>query len=850
MTTDRVNIEMKNPRASELTSLSGKIALARLFLTIEALFPVILMGCAPLLLFATVSLLGVWTPATALIQWIALIAAVIATGLLAWWFGRSVVLPNRYDALRRLERDGNVLHEALQALEDTPIQDNDNVNPLWQAHLETMRGLARRAKLNRPASRSETTDPFGLRYPILGLFAVALVTAGNQSVSRLVAGFSPADFRKAGPQLADVWIEPPAYTQKAPIYLLRAGKTLEGLQEQRDIIEGSVIKIQTESRRASLRYRSQTTTLNAKHPDADNPKRREIIVTESGILTLRDRGRKTDWPIGVLDDRPPSVIFSEDPSVTDDGALSLRFVIDDDFGIADATLEIHLDPDQDRALDAPAFDETSLAETRTIKLDGVFGRRGERTVDIDLQSDRWAGLQVIGKIKVADAALQTAETEEVIFQLPERRFFNPLAQAVIEQRRTLATAPSQWRRAEWALSGLTLAPERFFENSKDYLLLRTAMWRVSNRGDENQAETVNDLWPLALQLEDEALTLARRQLEAAEEALKQALENGASDEELERLTENLRAAMQNYLEQLAQSGQQLSEGGPPPDQTLDQADLDQLLDSIRDLAKSGAQDAARQALQELQNILNNLQLSSRGQQGQSGQGQSGQGQPGQGQSGQGQSGQGGEGQGGTTGQAGDLIGRQRDLANRSFQRGQQGPSNSGAPGSAFANEQEEIAEDLRDLLEEAARAPGGENGLSGNGDAAKALREALEDMEQAEQALESDNFRTAGTAMEQAISKLREGAEAFAQAEAQRRAQGNGEGNGEGNEKGNGQGRGPGRDPLGRPIGQGFGDGVEVPGISDEERARRILEELRRRLSDGDRSEEELDYLERLLERF
>jgi hypothetical protein len=57
-------------------------------------------------------------------------------------------------------------------------------------------------------------------------------------------------------------------------------------------------------------------------------------------------------------------------------------------------------------------------------------------------------------------------------------------------------------------------------------------------------------------------------------------------------------------------------------------------------------------------------------------------------------------------------------------------------------------------------------------------------------------------------------------------------------------------DPLGRPLhGREFGDDltVKIPGEIDVQRARRILEELRRRLADPDRPQVELDYLERLL---
>src|SRR3989440_12181411 len=60
-------------------------------------------------------------------------------------------------------------------------------------------------------------------------------------------------------------------------------------------------------------------------------------------------------------------------------------------------------------------------------------------------------------------------------------------------------------------------------------------------------------------------------------------------------------------------------------------------------------------------------------------------------------------------------------------------------------------------------------------------------------------------------------------------------------------------DPLGRPLrGREYGDDttVKVPGEIDVQRARRILEELRRRFGENFRPQLERDYIERLLRDF
>jgi hypothetical protein len=60
-------------------------------------------------------------------------------------------------------------------------------------------------------------------------------------------------------------------------------------------------------------------------------------------------------------------------------------------------------------------------------------------------------------------------------------------------------------------------------------------------------------------------------------------------------------------------------------------------------------------------------------------------------------------------------------------------------------------------------------------------------------------------------------------------------------------------DPLGRNLGQngaGTNGDVKVPTMSDLQRAREILKELRRRAAERGRPQQELDYIDRLLKQF
>ena len=122
-------------------------------------------------------------------------------------------------------------------------------------------------------------------------------------------------------------------------------------------------------------------------------------------------------------------------------------------------------------------------------------------------------------------------------------------------------------------------------------------------------------------------------------------------------------------------------------------------------------------------------------------------------------------------------------------------------------------------------------------------------MGDAEGELGDRNADSAVDSQGRALDAMRKGAQSLAQQLQQQMGQ-----------QGQGQNGRPGRmgqpradqntDPLGRPLrGRDYGDDttVKVPGEIDAQRARRIIEELRRRFGESFRPQLELDYIERLL---
>jgi uncharacterized protein (TIGR02302 family) len=138
-------------------------------------------------------------------------------------------------------------------------------------------------------------------------------------------------------------------------------------------------------------------------------------------------------------------------------------------------------------------------------------------------------------------------------RLPERPFAKPLPRALIEQRRNLALDANAKDNVLMALDALTIAPERFIPETNIYLGLRSIYWQLARaESDDGLRDVVARLWAMAVFLEDGNVSETEKTLRNAQEALREALERGASDEEIKKLMDELRAALDKFMQALAE----------------------------------------------------------------------------------------------------------------------------------------------------------------------------------------------------------------------------------------------------------------------------------------------------------
>ncbi len=847
----------------------------------ESAWPALWWPLAVVLLFLILSWLGLWLdlPPRARMGGIALFAVGLAA---SFWPLLRVRPAGRDRALDRLDRDAGPNHRPARSFEDSLAlgSSDPGSRALWALHQRRAEAAVHRLGVAPPSPGMVRRDPFAIRAAALVATAAAAFVAGPEIGQRIGSAFQWSGAAAAGPVFrVDGWIDPPLYTRLPPLMLdLAAGE-----QRLKAPVNSTLVVRVAGQGDAQLSPGSGLNELKAPEGATTKPDLREqrFKLTGSGELGIRTgiTGAKR-IVIDAIPDRAPEIALTQPPETNARGTFDLSYKVSDDYGVtlAEGIVE-KPDAGNRRALvPAPRIALTLPADTRS----GEVAK-----TSVDLTTHPWAGARVRLTLVARDEAEQEGRSPPVEFTLPQRAFTKPLARALVEQRRNLVLDPDRHAPVQLALDSLLIAPERYTPEWGVFLGLRVAADRLrAARSDADLTDVADWLWEMALQIEDGDLSGAERELRAAQERLREAMERGAGEEEIRKLTEDLRTAMDKFLREFAERMQNAPEADRQaqrgPERTISQDDLNRMLSEMQDAMKRGDTAEAQRLLEQLKSILDNLRTAkpgsrmsdpmaremnrqmdeldqmSRDQQAlrdetyrenqQRGQGRNGQRQRQQGQRDgqrqpgqQGQRGQRGQGQQGQQGQGQD--GEQAENGEG------QGEGQEGSDGTGLGRRQQALRERLQQLQR---RMRGlGMQGEQGLADAEGAMRDA-------EGQLGQGSGGSAVDSQGRALEGLQRGMQGMAQQMQQMMGQNDGQDQGgepgaPGNPQGRAQNDPRSDDPLGRPTrNREMSDGrVRIPGANEAgvERARRILEELRRKLGDPNRAQEELDYFERLLKR-
>ncbi len=813
------------------------------------------------------------------------VVALLARGLL------RTAAPDSLAADRRLERVTGLKHRPLAVLTDRPALAGSEA--LWKAHVARALAQISRLKVGFPHPGLPARDPHALRAAVgLGVL-VCLVIAGPEASSRLVRSGEPDFSPSVAPPATQLqaWITPPRDTGLAPVFLKH---------------EGGAVSVPADSHLTiSLTGGAGQPTLSL--ADKSNPFKAldkesyqaDRDLTAGGRLAIMRQGRElAAWDLTVIPDHPPVVSFPEPPGEAGRGArvpmTRLPWQVAHEYGVASLQAELHL---RDRPAAPPLI--------VTIPLPGGSPKSAKGVRLQDLTPNPWAGLPVSARLVAKDAPGLTGTSADAAFTLPERHFQHPVAQALMEVRKQLTLQPDDRPPAVHALGQLAQLDDVWKDDLPAYLNLR-AIGDLLNVDPSQQAvdEAQTRMWQLALHLEEGAPERTARALAEARKELRQAMDAEKRGEkvdpkELDRLMKALQDAMQKNMQALAEQMQRdpTTTQQDMENHRLDAQDMQRLAEQMREAAREGRMDEAREKMAELDQMLDQMQAGrpEHGKMSESERRRAEKRQRGQQQMSALQ----------------DIIQREGGLLDRAQQRSSDAdqmprrpgalprfgdqplsktPDQQSADASARSGEQkvqQALRRALGELMQQYADLTDQVPPNLGDGDAA---------MRDANQALGQGQDPSAAGDERRAIEALQKGGRSMSQQMAQQFGSGDqqgdddqpgdqagqDDGDGDGDQPGLGQGDqrggdryGPGydngrgrsgrrsadrraddrRDPFGRRLNNGVNgadesNDVRVPDEMEQARTRAIQEELRKREAERTRPQPELDYIERLLKQF
>jgi hypothetical protein len=879
--------------------LNRHVNLARLWLFWEIYVPVFLLAVLSLCVFLIGVFAGIWERIGDPWRGLGLLATLYIL-IVATYRAQKRPIPSRSDAKRRVETDSRQSHRPLDVLEDKPAIGKDS----WNPHYENALGKARRLKRPTLVPSIKPHDRYYLRFIVPLLLAGAMVLGSGSNMERLRRSVLPIWQSGINPNdvTFEAWIDPPEYTGRPPIYF--KGQDVKAIPAGSEWV--ARLKGAKNAPRPKLLLSGKTRYLRITQLGPESFEARSVI-NQSGKGVWRIGPTRKVWDLNVVPDQAPTVSFNETPDADKQDRLVIPYSFEDDYGVT----ELHLEMAEILSGDSAPF---SNSKSVSIPLSGGSLPKAEGVeARLDLTRHVLAGKKIVARLVASDGAGQFGYSENQYFTVPDKIFVEPLAKAIVEQRNLILSAldegyapeptarykpgvvydtfepelrlnraPKNIQRAALLIEAVTDRPDGVFQDPTVYLTLRNVRSRLRYTREAHTLKPIPDeMWSIALRAEFGVLGTALQEMREAEQALREGMARRSPQREIDTLFERYNNAVDAYTEELRrkamEEGNFADEEGGGGSGLQSTNEIEELLKAIEEANKAGDVEGARLALARLAEVLENMEVQLSRSQGSGG--------------GDGLQGEMSEEMKENLEELADLLGEQRELQDETEEAQREADRESGNNGAGeaeqgnaltpgeLAQRQENLESLLSELGENAANLaqpgadtgespsdePSGNEGQSGgsNSDndgedptsgqsgtedgggasgesesAQQALSRAQGAMSDAARALNEGNFGGASEAQEDAIKALRQAGQSLAEAAMAQSGEPT-----EGSDE---------QDPLGRDnSGLATDDSdVDIDNRDNATRSRELLEELRRRAAEQERSQEERDYLERLLKRF
>ena len=419
----------------------------------EGAWPLLWVPIAIILVFLTVSWLGIWLDTPPLARALGLRLFVAALGLSLWPVLR-LGRPSRSRALDRVDRDTGLKHGPARTLDDKlALGDADpGSRALWDLHRRRAEAAIEKFKVSAPRPDMPRHDRFALRAAGMLAAVASAFVAGPEVGSRLGAAFDWKPAKVAAPSFrVDGWVDPPLYTRVPPLMIDLAG----GPQKLRAPVKSTVVVRVAGQGEVAITPVRGLTPLPVPESQRTDLREQRFTLEDNAELNVRTGiAGGTRLTLEAIPDLPPEISFVGVPEVNARGTFTLIYKGKDDYGITSAEGVV----DKGDGFKG----RRSLVPAPQITLALPTGAEDEETrTSVDLTNHPWAGARVKLTLLARDEATHEGRSTTIDFVLPQRPFTKPLAKSLVEQRRKLVLDPDDRKRVQIALDSLLIAPDQF-----------------------------------------------------------------------------------------------------------------------------------------------------------------------------------------------------------------------------------------------------------------------------------------------------------------------------------------------------------------------------------------------------
>ncbi len=737
----------------------------------------------------------------------------VATGLLFLFFlyrgFQSVFWPSQRAALIRLETDNGLHHHPLLALLDQPARKklSGQAEIIWLTHQNRMIRSVRRIRRPSPRSYLYKKDPYSLRALLILLLVLGAIEARFDWQDRFGRAFHIAQEQSvAGNWTLDIWITPPPHTGLGSRYISLNAADIETYDEAGLLrfAQHSEIMIRLAQYKTGADLSFSTGIFEEPFQNLSQGAYSYETVFDQGsqLIIKNDDDVLFRQSVDLLPDRAPQVSAKIQEDRLGRGQLRLSFAAEDDFGLNEVALSIR----KAEGASSEPFELTRVVSGK--KATGMFSR--------NLADHPWAGQRVIITPKAVDNFGQTALGDALEAVLPQRHFRHPVAVRLIAIRRDLYQPSAEDRIfGQFELRKILTSPHMFDGDVTVYLALKVASQRLRHYTQDDEMNRIRAiLWEVALRLDEGAAGTQRNVLEDLSQKMQDMMAQGSDNAAMEALFEQMNQSLDQYLQRMIESNAQMQEfkeaASAADAEMIGRDQMQEMLNKARELMRQGDLAGARALMEQFQSILSRLAQQPKPDPDQMQQAKE------------------------TMDGLRQLKSDQQNLMDRTFKRvrNQDGPSLSSTRQAIVESEdQEKLLQRLHEQIQAMKKM---------SMKPSRDLRDAMQNMERAAQSLQRGLDEDALQAQMRAVDKLSSGLKDAAQRMARQMGM-----------MPMGQ-QLPGTDPLGRGRGGRIvtPNGQTLPNERTIHRSREILQELYRRAGQKGREPEELEYIDRLLDRF